>query len=328
MKLRHILLILTALLVVCMAAGLCFGSVLLPFHQLMDALLGKGPERIRIIMWQLRLPRILAGLLAGIGLSTAGVLLQSVTANELASPNVIGINSGAGLAVILTLTLFPHAGNALPVGAFVGAFGTAMIILLVSKRLGSSRTVIVLIGIAVSSIFSAGISFLSLLDEGVLAQYNHFTVGSLKAVRMQDLIVPGIIVFAGFCLAMVLSNRLGVLCMGDSAAAALGVRVKGLRIAALAIAAACSAAVVSFAGLLGFVGLMIPHIARRLVGQQPGKMLPVSALLGAVTVIAADLLGRTLFAPSELPVGILMSLIGAPYFLILLCRRKQNADLS
>lgn len=113
--------------------------------------------------------------------------------------------------------------------------------------------------------------------------------------------------------------------MGDAAAAALGIRVKGLRITALACAAACAAAVVSFAGLLGFVGLVVPHIARYLVGQRPGKMLPVAALTGEMTVVLADLLGRTLFAPSELPVGILMSLIGAPYFLILLCRRKRYA---
>ena len=116
--------------------------------------------------------------------------------------------------------------------------------------------------------------------------------------------------------------------MGDAAAAALGIRVKRLRIGALACAAACAAAVVSFAGLLGFVGLVVPHIARRLVGQQPGKMLPVSALMGAILVVLADLLGRTLFAPSELPVGIFMSLIGAPYFLILLCRRRQYAIVS
>ena len=127
---------------------------------------------------------------------------------------------------------------------------------------------------------------------------------------------------------MAMSNRLGVLCMGDAAAAALGIRVKRLRVLALGCAAACAAAVVSFAGLLGFVGLVVPHIARRLVGQQPAKMLPVSAVLGAIIVTLADLLGRTLFAPSELPVGILMSLIGAPYFLILLCRRKHHADLA
>ena len=323
MKLRRIFVILLPLLMVTMVAGLCFGSAQLSLSQLAAALTGEGTART--ILLGIRLPRVLAGLLAGLGLSTAGVLLQTVTANELASPNIIGINSGAGLAVILLLTFAPEAGTLLPLGAFLGAFGASLVILAVGSRLGSSRSGILLIGIAVTTLFNAAISFLSLLDEGILAQYNHFTVGSLRAVGLQELILPGIIIFCGFALALILSGRLGVLSLGDAAAVALGIRVKGLRIGAMACAAACAAAVVSFAGLLGFVGLVVPHIARALVGERPGKMLPVAALTGGILVILADLLGRTLFAPSELPVGILMSLIGAPYFLILLLRRNRHA---
>lgn len=326
MKLRRVFAIFVPILLIAVAAGLCFGSAPLSLSQLAGALTGTGDDSVRLILWQLRLPRVLAGLLAGMGLSTAGVLLQSVTANELASPNIIGINSGAGLAVILMLTAFPMAGRLLPFGAFVGAFGAAMVILLAARRLGGSRTGILLIGIAITTLLNAAISCLSLLDEGVLSQYNYFSVGSLKAIRMGDLPVPAVIILAAFAMAMVLANRLGLLCLGDGAAAALGVQVKRLRVLALGCAAACAAAVVSFAGLLGFVGLVVPHIARRLVGQLPAKLLPVSALMGAILVVLADLLGRTLFAPSELPVGILMSLIGAPYFLILLCRRKHHAE--
>jgi len=328
MKLRRILLILLPLLLVTMVAGLCFGSAPLSLRQLAAAVLNAGEGKVSLILWQIRLPRVLAGMLAGVGLSTAGVLLQSVTANDLASPNIIGINSGAGVAVILMLTVFPAAGKLLPVGAFVGAFGAALVILLASSRIGSARTGVLLIGIAITTLLNAAISFLSLLDEGVLAQYNHFTVGSLKGVRPDDLILPAIIIFGAFAAAMVMANRLGVLCMGDAAAAALGIPVKRLRVLTLGCAAACAAAVVSFAGLLGFVGLVVPHIAKKLVGQQPARMLPTAALTGAVVVILADLLGRTLFAPSELPVGIFMSLIGAPYFLMLLCRRKHHAELS
>lgn len=328
MKLRHAILIFLPILLMIAAAGLCFGSVSISFAQLADAVLGRGEEQISLILWQLRLPRVFASILAGVGLSAAGVLLQSVTGNDLASPNIIGINSGAGLAVILILTVAPTAGKLLPLGAFLGAFGAAMIILAAANRLGGSRTGILLIGIAITTVFNAAISFLSLLDEGVLTQYNYFTVGSMKAVRLDDLLVPGIIIASSFLLALALSGRVGVLCMGDAAAAALGIRVRALRIAALACAAACAASVVSYAGLLGFVGLVVPHIAKRLVGQKPGRMLPVAAIVGAIIVLAADLLGRTLFAPSELPVGILMSLIGGPYFLILLCRRKHHADLA
>lgn len=326
LKLRHWIWILLPLLLLCAVAGLCFGSAGLSWSQLLKGLTGNGEESVQMILWQLRLPRVVAGMLAGAGLSTAGVLLQSVTANDLAGPNIIGINSGAGLAVIVLLTVFPQGGHWLSAGAFLGAFGAAMVILLVSNRLGGSRSLVLLIGIAVTAVLNAAISLLSLLDEGILAQYNYFTVGSLKAVGWRELPVPGMIILVAFLLSMVISRRLGVLCMGDGVAAALGIRVKGLRVLALGCAAACASAVVSFAGLLGFVGLVVPHIAKSLVGQQPQRLLPVSALVGAVTVILADLLGRTLFAPSELPVGILMSMIGAPYFLILLCRRKRYAD--
>lgn len=319
MKLRRIYLLLLPLLLMTMVAGLCFGSAPLSLSQLAQ------DSTARTILLGIRLPRVAAGLLAGVGLSTAGVLLQTVTANDLASPNIIGINSGAGLAVILMLTLMPKSGPWLPFGAFFGAFGAALLILAAGSRIGSARTGILLMGIAITTVFNAAISFLSLLDEGILAEYNHFTVGSLRGLRLDDLAVPALIIFAAFGAALALSGRLGVLSLGDAAASALGIRVKELRLASLGCAAACAAAVVSFAGLLGFVGLVVPHMARALVGERPVKMLPVSALLGAVLVILADLLGRTLFAPSELPVGIFMSLIGAPYFLILLMRRRRYA---
>ena len=328
MKLRRMFSIFLPLLVIAVVAGLCFGSAPLSLSDLMAAILGRGSFSHSIILWQVRLPRVAAGVLAGAGLSTAGALLQSVTANELASPNIIGINSGAGLAVIVLLSMAPASGAVLPIAAFAGAFGAAMVILAVAGQLGSSKSNIVLIGIAITTLFNAAISFLSLLDEGILAQYNYFTVGSLKGIRLDDLALPGIIILGAFAASMGLASRLGVLSLGDAAASALGIRVKRLRIGAMACAAACAAAVVSFAGLLGFVGLVVPHIAKYLVGHRPEKLLPASAIIGALVLVLADLLGRTLFAPSELPVGILMSLIGAPYFLILLCRRGNYAGIS
>ena len=320
MKLRRVILIFLPLLAVTVLLGLCFGSVSL-------SRVLAGEETARLILWQLRLPRVAAGVLAGLGLSTAGVLLQTVTANDLAGPNIIGVNSGAGLAVIGLLTFAPGAGKLLPLAAFLGAFAAALLIAAVAGRMGASRSGIVLIGIAVTTVFNAAISFLSLLDEGVLAQYNNFTVGSLKGVRLEELLLPAVLIFAAFLGSLAIGHSLGTLCLGDAAAAALGVRVKALRLTALALAAACAAAVVSFAGLLGFVGLMVPHISRALVGPRPRKLLIASALVGGVLVVLADLLGRVLAAPSELPVGILLSLVGGPYFLILLVRRKRHAGI-
>lgn len=319
--------ILTLGLLAAMLAGFCFGSAVIPLPELLAVLAGRGRSEYQVILMQLRLPRVLAGVLAGTGMASAGVLLQSVTGNELASPNLIGINSGAGMAVILTLTFVPAAGNLLPVAAFVGAFGAALLILAVARWLSGSQTAIILIGIAMTTLLNAVISFFSLLDEDILAQYNHFTIGSLKAVRLAELALPAILIAIGFGVAMLLSGRLKIMCLGDSAAAALGIRVRRLRLTALACAAACAAAVVSFAGLLGFVGLIVPHIARRLVGQRPERLLPAAGLIGGILVLLADLLGRVLAAPAELPVGILMALIGAPYFLWMLFRRRGYAGI-
>jgi len=313
------------LLLLTMAAGLCFGSQSISLPQIVAALAGQGEKSVLLILWQLRLPRVMAGALAGAGLSAAGVLLQTVTANDLASPNVIGINSGAGLAVILLLTFAPHAGALTGIGAFFGAFAAACVILAAGNRVGSSRGTLLLIGIAVTTVLNAVISFLSLLDEGILAEYNYFTVGSLKAVRWGDLAVPFGIIAVATLFSLSLAARLDVLNLGDAAASALGIRVKWLRLCAAACAAGCAAAVVSFAGLLGFVGLIVPHMAKKLVGNRTVSVIPAAMCIGSILVILADLLGRTLFAPSELPVGILMSLIGGPYFLRLLMRRARYA---
>ena len=319
MKLGRFCLLFVPLLILVCIAGIAFGST-----PLWEA----ERESAAVIVRHIRLPRVAAGMLAGVGLGISGVLLQTVTDNTLASPNIIGINSGAGLAVILLLSTAPDLAPLMPVGAFAGAFGAAALILMMSGRLGSTNTSFLLMGIAVTTLLNAVISSFSLLDEGILAEYNYFTVGSLKGVGLDDLALPGILIAAALLASLLLSGRLRLLCMGDSAAMALGVRVKRLRVLALMCAAASSAAVVSFAGLLGFVGLVVPHIARAQVGQDPRKMLIASAISGAGVVVLADLLGRTLFAPSELPVGILMSLVGAPYFLILLCRRRRYAGIS
>lgn len=318
MKLTRFGLLFLPLLVLVCLAGVVFGST---------PLWNTDGENAAIIVNYIRLPRVAAGILAGVGLSISGVLLQTVTANALASPNIIGINSGAGLAVILLLSTVPGISGLLSVGAFLGAFGAALLILLLAGRLGSTSTSFLLMGIAVTTLLNAVITFFSLLDEEILAEYNYFAVGSLRGVTMEELALPGLLIGVAFTGALLLSGRLRLLCMGDSAAMALGIRVRRLRLLALLCAAASSAAVVSFAGLLGFVGLVVPHIARVQVGQDPRKMLIASAISGAAVVVLADLLGRTLFAPSELPVGILMSLIGAPYFLILLCRRKRYVGI-
>ncbi len=283
----------------------------------------EGYEAQSVILYSLRLPRLLQGILAGVGLSVSGVLLQSVTGNDLASPNIIGVNAGAGFVVILILSYFPTAVIGLPLAAFLGAFLTTLAIMAIANRVDSSKATVILAGIAVQAVLSAGISFFSLLDTDVLVSYNYFSVGGLSNSNIDLLWLPGLIILLGLAVSLAFSGKIQLLCLGDSMALSLGVRVKRVRMLCLVCASASAAAVVSFAGLLGFVGLMVPHISRKLVGPQTGPLLAVSAAVGSILVLTADLVGRIAFAPSEVPVGIVMSLIGAPFFFILLMRRRS-----
>lgn len=278
---------------------------------------------VGIILYHLRLPRILGAVLAGAGLSLAGMLLQTVTGNDLAGPNIIGVNAGAGFAAILTLYFAPAAVLLLPVSAFAGAFLTTLLIVGIASRMGRSKATVILAGVAVTALLNAGISLVSLLDTDVLASYNHFSIGGLAGVTLKELPLPALLIFACLALSLLLAKRMETLTLGDPIAAALGIRVKPFRILCLVLASASAAAAVSFAGLLGFVGLIVPHMARRMVKGLRLQMI-YSVLLGGLLVLLADLLGRVLIAPSEIPVGILLAALGAPFFFYLLVRRKAH----
>lgn len=322
--------ILTGLLVLVLVLSLFCGSASFSASELFGGLTRQdGYETVSFILYALRLPRTLAALIAGVGLSLSGTLLQNIMGNPLVSPNTIGVNAGAGLTVVVFLTFFPRAIFLLPLAAFVGAFGTSLLILAVSQKAGGGKGTVVLAGIAVTTLFQAIISFFSTLDTDVLSLYTAFSVGSLQGVTGEQLVVPGLLVLGCLVLSLVLSGRIAVLSLGDSMAASLGVSVRRMRAVCLLLASLSAASVVSYAGLLGFVGLVTPHMSRRLVGTDIRSQLCGSALLGGSLVMLSDLLGRVLFAPSEIAVGILLALVGAPFFFYLLLQRKElpNADL-
>lgn len=317
------ILVMALLLLCAVFLGCMFGSTSLSLKDIWDGLLLKGSAKNpSIILYYIRIPRVAAALLAGIGLSVSGVLLQCVTGNEMAAPNIIGVNAGAGFSCILLLTFLPYAFWALPLASFLGAFLTTLLIVTVSDRIGASRKTVILVGIAFTAVLNAGISFLSLMDTDVLSSYNAFSVGGLDGIPLSQLIIPGIIIAFCLILSLILSGQINLLALGDRLASSLGVKVKALRIVCLICASASAAAVVSFAGLLGFVGLVVPHIARRFVGISVRPLLIASSFIGAILVILSDLLGRVILAPSEVPVGIIMAVIGAPFFFILLLKRR------
>lgn len=306
--------------------GLRYGSAPLRFTEVWGGLLRRDPDAtVTQILWVVRLPHVTACLLAGAALAVSGVLLQAATGNPLAGPNIIGVNAGAGFAMVLGMCFAPMAYPLFPLLAFAGAFVCSLFIVLLANRAGGSRVTIVLAGVAISTLLSAGISMLKLVYPDLAVSYSYFSVGGVSGVTFDTLLIPAVMIALVLLISLICGARLDLLCLGDSIAASLGVPAKRLRTLALLLASASAAAAVSFAGLLGFVGLMVPHMARKLSGGgSVRKLLLISALLGASMVVLADLLGRVLFAPSEVPAGIITALIGAPFFFVLLLQRRNR----
>ena len=276
------------------------------------------------ILCFVRLPRTAAAVLAGAALGVAGALIQSVLNNAMASPNVIGVNAGAGLGALLAASLVPGASALLPGAAFAGALAAALFIWMLAAVAGLSRTTLILAGVTVSSILTACMNTLKLLFPDAAVGSTAFLLGTLSGVTTAQVQRALPWLAAGFVLAALLAADLNVLQLGEDMAAGLGLPVARVRFAALLTAALLAGAAVSFAGLLGFVGLLAPHIARRLVGGDNRRLLPVTALASADLMLLCDVAARVLFAPFELPVGVLLSLVGGPFFLFLLLRRKRS----
>ena len=323
---RHKGLLMLALLAGTAAAALlslCVGSVSLSLGEVAAALLGRGQGVSGSIVLYARLPRMLAALVCGCALAVGGVIIQGVLGNPLAGPNIIGVNAGAGLGAILCSALLPASMTAVPAAAFAGALCACVLVYTLARRTGASRITLVLAGVAISSILSAAIDAVSILFPEAALGANAFMVGRLAGVTLEMLRLP--VLASGAALA--LSYELDLLSLGDEVAQSVGLSTRLARSALLTLAAVLCGAAVSFAGLVGFVGLLVPHAARFLVGTRHRDLLLASMLLGALLVTVCDLLGRVLFAPFELPVGILLSLLGGPFFLWLLFRQRGGRRL-
>lgn len=303
-------------------ASLAFGAARIPVREVAAALLGRAGSAQTAIVLYARLPRTCAALLAGAALACAGVIIQRVLHNPLAAPNVIGVNAGAGLAAALCCAAAPGAVRLVPLAAFAGALAGVLLVLLVAERAGAARTTLVLAGVALSSLFSAGIDAVVTLVPEVLNGVADFRVGGFAGVTMARLRPAAGVIAVGIAAALSLARQMDLLALGGDTARSLGLPVRRVRFALLALAAALAGAAVSFAGLLGFVGLIVPHAMRRLVGEDSLPLLLASALGGGFFVTACDLLARVLFAPFELPVGVVLAFAGAPFFLWLLRRQR------
>ena len=318
---------LAALVLAVSLLNLCLGAEKVPPAEVLRALTGggSGTTAFRIVRY-VRLPRLCACLLAGGALAASGAIIQGVLSNALAAPSTIGVNAGAGLTVALCCAIAPTAVKLVPLAAMAGAFLGVMTVLLIARRTGASKITLVLAGVAVSSIFSAGIDAVVTFVPEALNGYSDFRIGGFSGVSMARLLPALWPALLSFVLSLSLHNEMDVLLLGREQAQSLGLPAERLRIVLLGLAAVLAGSAVSVGGLVGFVGLIVPHIMRRFVGEESGPLLVSSVLGGAALLGGCDLLGRMLFAPYEIPVGIVMALAGGPFFIWLLQRRGRLHD--
>lgn len=328
-KNRISFIILLSVLVLLILLGLILGSVDIEIKDIIAILTRQDvTSKKAIIIWNVRLPRVIGGVLAGAGLGTAGVILQEVMNNSLVSPNTIGVNSGAGFFVMLSMMLAPQNLFAKSIMAFMGAFITSIFILCLAYMAEKSRITIVLAGITISSFLSAGMNLMKIIDTDLNINATHFLIGSLAGITFKAITYPSVGIIFCVIITIIFSKALNILALGDGVANSIGLPVNICRFAFVMVASSLAGMVVSFAGLIGFVGLIVPHICRYLFGHDARVLVPASSLAGAVFVLVSDLLSRVLCSPYELPVGIILSLTGGPFFLYLLMRkggRRVNA---
>lgn len=280
----------------------------------------EGPQHQ--VIWNIRLPRTITAVLVGSNLALSGVILQGVMRNPLADPHIIGISSGAGLAGIIILILFPEYANLIPPVAFLGAMGAAVLIYILAWKGGIQPIRVILAGVAVSAFLGAGISGLMVFYSDRVQGALMFMTGSLSARSWPQVSIIFPYTVIGCVAAAFLAEKLNILSLGDDVARGLGLQVEAVRFLLTAVGALLAASAVCVVGLLGFVGLIIPHAARLLIGSDHKFLFPASALLGAGVLSLSDTLARTVFSPAEIPVGIIMAVLGAPFFLYLLRRER------
>ena len=313
------------LLLIAFVASISFGPVAVSIKHLWQIVSGQeNSGNIFLIVSQVRLPRSVAALIVGMALAASGVILQAVMQNPLAAPSLIGVNAGAGLAIMLLLSFVPGRIALLPPATFAGALLALSLIILISSRTPKGKASIILAGVAVSAILGASTDALRLLHPEAMVGATSFMIGGLSAVSWSSIrfALPWLAV--ALPLALLTGPLLNVISLGDEVAASLGVRIHLARLFLLTLAAVLAGGSVCIVGLLGFVGLIVPHAMRLLLGNDQRFLLPAAMLYGGSLVLLCDLISRMLFAPYEIPVGILLSLIGGPFFIFMLLKSESN----
>jgi iron complex transport system permease protein len=338
-----VLLLLAGLLLLAAGLSAAVGAAGIPFSRLLAALTGFGGEhglieRDQLILWSIRLPRIVAAMMIGAMLAIAGAIMQGLFRNPLADPGLVGVSSGAGFAAAATIVigdryLAMQVGTipfeVLPLACFAGALvTTAILYRLATRNARTSVAIFLLGGIAIAALANAGIGLLVFVaDDRQLRDVTFWLLGSLggstwtKAAAIAPFLALAVVAIPA------LARGLDLLALGEAEAFHAGIAVQRLKVVAIVVVAAATGAAVSVAGVIGFVGIVVPHLLRLVIGPSHALLLPSSMLLGAVLMLVADSAARTLAAPAEVPIGIITAAIGAPFFLVLLLRQRSLATL-
>ena len=317
------------LLLLSAVLGILLGATRLDAGDLITSLARgemNAPE-VRILLY-VRLPRVWGAMICGGALAVAGAVIQGVLNNRLASPSIIGVNAGAGLAVTICSAVGILGGWRLSLVAFLGALGAVMLVSLGARRWSASKGTVILLGVALNSLFGAASDAIRTVWPDVSLLTNHFRVGDFSAVTYRNLLPATAVILVALAVLLTMSNQLDVLTLGEDTARGLGLRTGMTRGIFLLLAALLAGAAVSVCGLLSFVGLLVPHAVRRATGTYSGQsryLMPLCALFGGGFVVLCDTLSRVIFAPYEIPVGIVMAFLGAPFFVFILIKGKGGS---
>ncbi|MGM0370196.1 MAG: FecCD family ABC transporter permease [Bacillota bacterium] len=335
---RSISLALFICLGVVILLGTSYGAVKVPLGDVFKILVNKlalgqgifaqdfGAQQT--IIYNIRLPRVLLAALVGLALATSGTVFQALLKNPMADPYVIGISSGASLGatggMILDLEFEFLALNSIPLLAFLGALSTVFIVYNLAKE-GNKISVgrLLLAGVAIGSFLSAIVSLLMVFNNDSMQQIVYWTMGSLSATGWQQVQMVWVYIIVAYFVVHIFAKDLNVLLLGNQTAESLGIEVEIIKRILLVTASLLAGAAVAGSGIIGFVGLIIPHLVRLLVGPDHRILIPSSALVGAIFLIVTDIVARTIIAPTEIPVGIITALLGGPFFLYLLTKKKS-----
>ena len=297
------------------------GSVNLSFGEIISALINDDNKMVTTIVYKMRLPRNILAVLVGANLAVSGVLLQSVMKNPLADPGITGVSTGASVAAIIILLVAPQFTNILPIAAFIGGAIACMLVFLMAYKNGLKPGRIVLAGVAINTILGGVISYLSTMYSDRIQSAMLWLNGSLATKTWADVEMLFIYSIVGLIVSLLLIRSANVLQLGDDAATNLGFNVNLTRLLISVVAVFLAATSTAVVGVISFVGLIVPHISRMIMGSDHKFTIPFSIILGSMVLLVADTLGRTIGRAVEIPVGVIMSIVGGPFFLYLLRKR-------